>query len=172
MLEVDHSGARRLSQTCKLLLVAGALVPTATREEAQEARLRRRVLRVRRLSALLQRLRSAAATGLRLPPAEKQRCTAPKPVHGPTLQGTVVPGKDLPFYKHVTRFRMNRAVSRLFDSLDYLFSSREVHHLAEQSILRFYQPYLYSVFTFEEINLLTDKLLSSFRAKTVDFVSF
>jgi len=80
------------------LPVAGALVPAATREEAQEARLRRRVLRVRRLSTLLQRIRTTSAAGRCVPSPEEPGYTASKPVHGPALQGAMVPGKYISLY--------------------------------------------------------------------------
>lgn len=75
-----------------MLSVAGALVSAAAREEAQEARLRRPVLRICRLFALL-RFWPTSATGHLVPSPKKQRLAASKPVHGSALQGTVVPGK-------------------------------------------------------------------------------
>lgn len=90
------SRSRQGKKTCYVpdyvLSVAGALVPAAAREEAQEARLRRRVLRICRLFALL-RFWPASATGHLVPSPKKQRLAASKPIHGSALQGTVVPGK-------------------------------------------------------------------------------
>jgi len=99
-------------QIRRMLSVAGALVSTAAWEEAQEARLWRRVLRVRRLSALLQRFWSASAASWPVSSPKKQRRATSKSVHGPAFQGTVVLGKYIsPCHKidhHVTEYVMKK----------------------------------------------------------------
>lgn len=76
------------------LLIAGALVPAATREETQEARLRERALHVRRFPSVLRLPAALASYRHHSAAAEDQgEPAAPEPVHGPALQGTMVPGK-------------------------------------------------------------------------------
>jgi len=130
-----------------MLLVAGALVPAAAWEEAQEARFRRRVLRVRRLSALLQRFWSTFATGRPIPSPEKQRRATSKPVHGPAFQGTVVPGKYISPYRpprrNTWRESNELAVSnnKSLDTSDYFFLKRNLSVMSVQRHL--YDLHLY-----------------------------
>lgn len=120
-------GRRRKKARCRssMLSVAGALVPAAAWEEAQEARLRRRVLRVRRLSTLLRRFWSASAADRPFPSPKKQGRATSEPVHGPALQGTVVPGKySSPYRPRQNTWRESnqlRAVFKSLDTSDYFF---------------------------------------------------
>jgi len=111
---------RRCNSPSFSLSVAGALVPAAAREEAQEARLRRYILRVRRLSTLLQRIRTTSAAGRCVPSPEEPGRTASKPVHGPALQGAMVPGKYIPLYGPTRAIRDANRTGRAYSCISTL----------------------------------------------------